>query len=122
MKILYVDDEAINLKLFVINLGKYYEIVTAEDGIDGLEKLAQHPDIAIAISDMRMPRMNGIQFVEQANKLRPDILYFILTGFEITLEIQDALNKKLILKYFKKPFNLKDLQKEIERIHGEAKN
>jgi len=63
---------------------------------------------------MRMPSMNGIQFIRKAKDKWPGIKYFILTGFEITPEIQSAINEKLIHKYFRKPYNLKEMPKEID--------
>jgi len=105
-KILYVDDEFINLQLFKINFDNKYEVFTAENGITGLEVLDNNPDIVVVISDMKMPLMNGIEFIKKAKEKYSHIRFYILTGFQITEEIQEALNSKLILKYFSKPFNL----------------
>lgn len=113
-KILYVDDEAINLQLFEINFRKKYNVLTAADGINGLEILDQHQDITIVVSDMRMPKMNGMEFIKQAKAKYPDKHYFILTGFEITEEIQNALQDGLILKYFRKPFNITEIDSAIQ--------
>ena len=104
-KILYVDDEFINLQLFKINFDNKYEVFTAENGITGLEVLDNNPDIIVVISDMKMPLMNGIEFIKKAKEKYSHIRFYILTGFQITEEIQEALNSKLILKYFSKPFN-----------------
>jgi two-component system, response regulator, stage 0 sporulation protein F len=112
--ILYVDDEPINLMLFEENFNQNYEIITAESGIDGLTKLHKYPDIKIVISDMKMPEMNGIEFIEQAKKEFPDIVFFIFTGYNLTDEIADALNKKIIQKYFCKPFDEIEIEKAIQ--------
>jgi two-component system, response regulator, stage 0 sporulation protein F len=112
-KILYVDDELINLQLFEINFRKKYEVLTVDNGMTGLEVLDKNPDILVVISDMKMPNMNGIEFIKQAKAKHPDIKFYILTGFEITEEIQEAINLKLILKYFRKPFNMKEIDTEI---------
>ena len=116
VNILYVDDEQINLELFSIVFKKKFNVVTAESGSEGLEKLKQNKDICIVISDMRMPGMNGIEFINSAKKKFKSVIYFILTGFEITEEIADALNQKLINKYFKKPFNSKEIEKTINEV------
>ncbi len=115
-KILYVDDEAINLMLFKINLQKKYEVLTAENGMNGLEVLSVDKDISIVFSDMRMPEMNGIEFISKAKELYPEINFYILTGFEITSEISKALDNGLIDKYFQKPFNMNLISLEIENI------
>ena len=113
--LLYVDDEPINLRIFALNFGKNYKIITAESGFEGLKVLQSTPEIKIAISDMRMPGMNGIEFIKLAKQEFPDIIFYILTGYEITEEIADALNEKLIHKYFRKPFNVREINEAIEK-------
>ena len=112
--LLYVDDEPINVMLFKANFKHHYHVITAESGFKGLENLQSHPEISIVVSDMKMPEMNGIQFITRAKKDFTNIKYFILSGYELTEEIIDALDKKLILKYFKKPFNMKEIEVAIE--------
>jgi response regulator RpfG family c-di-GMP phosphodiesterase len=115
MKILYIDDEAINVSLFNINFKRNYNVLAGYSGFEGLEILENHPDIKVIISDMKMPGMNGIQFVNKAKEKYPDKRFFILTGFEITAEIQEALDKKLVEQYFRKPFNMKEIEKAINK-------
>ncbi len=119
IKILYVDDETINLQLFKINFSDKYEVLTVESGKEGLDILEKNPETTIIISDMKMPNMNGIEFIKEAKRKYPEKKYFILTGFEITAEIQDALNSKLILKYFRKPFNINEIEKTILKAIGQ---
>jgi two-component system, response regulator, stage 0 sporulation protein F len=112
--ILYVDDEPINLMLFRAIFERKYTVLTAESGAKGLTLLSQNPGIAGVISDMRMPLMNGIEFIRLARKDFPDIFYFILTGYDITAEISSALNEKLIDRYFQKPFNHINMEESIK--------
>lgn len=119
VKILYIDDEPVNLMLFEINFSKDYTILTAESGFAGLEILAQNLDTLIIVSDMKMPRMNGIEFIKIAKEKYPDKRFYILTGYEITSEIQEALDSGLILKYFSKPFNIKEIDNEIRKSINE---
>jgi two-component system, response regulator, stage 0 sporulation protein F len=112
--ILYVDDEPINLMLFEENFNQNYMIITAESGIDGLNKLREYKNIKVVISDMKMPEMNGIEFIEQAKKEFPGMVFFIFTGYNLTDEIADALNKHLIQKYFCKPFDEYEIVKAIQ--------
>jgi response regulator RpfG family c-di-GMP phosphodiesterase len=114
VKILYVDDEAINLMLFQANLEKKYDILIAENAFSGLQLIAENSDIKIVVSDMKMPVMNGIEFILKARLLSSDIAYYILTGFEITDDIQEALNQGIIRRYFRKPFNIQEISREIE--------
>ncbi len=114
--LLYVDDEPMNVKLFQINFRKKYNVITAESGEEGLEKLKENPETSVVISDMKMPGMNGIEFIKLARQDFPDISYYILTGFDITEEIADALNERIIHKYFRKPFNMKEIELAITEV------
>ncbi|WP_296620757.1 response regulator, partial [Marivirga sp.] len=87
-----------------------YEVLTAYDGFRGLEVLDSNIDISIVISDMKMPGMNGIEFIKKARQKYPNKKYYILTGFEISKDINEALRNGLILEYFCKPF-------EIAKMH-----
>lgn len=113
--ILYVDDEIINLELFQANLESNYNVLLAEDGEQGLKILETQSDIRIVISDMRMPNMTGIEFISKAKALYPSISYYIFTGYDITTEIRDAINNGLIVKYFRKPFNINEIDLEIKK-------
>lgn len=114
-KILYVDDEPLNLLLLKANLSKQYEVLTAPDGLCGLEILKNNRDINVVLSDMKMPHMNGIEFIRQATDIAPENFYYIVTGFDINAEIQEALNRGLIRKYFSKPFNMDEIASEIRQ-------
>lgn len=117
--ILYVDDEPINLQLFEINFHDIFKVYTALSAKEGLEKLKEHPDICTVVSDMKMPVMNGLEFINVSKQARPDICYFILTGYEITDEIQEAITSKTIIKYFQKPFDLNEI---VDSIKAALKN
>jgi len=117
-KVLYVDDERLNLMLFAAHLEKRYKVLTANNGADGLLILKENSDIRVVVSDMKMPHMNGIEFIKKAMEIAPDAVFYILTGFEITQEIQQALDEGLIRKYFRKPFDIKEISVEIEKGLG----
>ncbi|MGE0077836.1 MAG: response regulator [Bacteroidales bacterium] len=111
--ILYVDDEPLNLKLFSINFRKSFNVLTALSGEEGLEKLKENSKVKVVISDMRMPGMNGLEFISQAKNEHPNIVFFILTGYDISTEISLALKEKLINRYFSKPFNIIEIEQSI---------
>ena len=115
INILYVDDEQLNLQLFLMLFEKKYNIITASSGDDGLNKLKKN-NVSIVISDMKMPGMNGIEFIKKARAEYKQIKYFILTGFEITNEISNALEQNLICSYFKKPFVPTELENKINEV------
>jgi YesN/AraC family two-component response regulator len=96
--LLYVDDEPLNLMLFEINFKKKFNVKTALSGESGLDILSSVPSIQVVITDMKMPGMSGIEFIKKAKEQFPEIVFFILTGYEITKEIIHALEEKLIYK------------------------
>lgn len=116
--ILYVDDEPTNLILFEANFENKYNIITAESGDEGLDKLEHNPLVEVVISDMKMPGMTGVEFIERAKECYPNVSYYILTGFSINDQIQKALDSNLIQRYFGKPFNVSEIDREIQRALG----
>ncbi len=115
IKILYVDDEELNLRVFYHSFKRKYTVLTAYSGEEALKKLEDDNDIQVVISDMKMPEMNGIEFIKLASQKFKDIVYFILTGFEITPEIKEALKNEMIFQYFKKPFNSEAIENSIQQ-------
>jgi two-component system, response regulator, stage 0 sporulation protein F len=116
LKLMYVDDEVMNLQLFELNFNKHYEVITAESGIGALKLLEKHLDTVIVISDMKMPLMTGLEFIKKAKEKYSTIKFYILTGYDITDEIIEALDSKLILKYFRKPFNFNEIDNELKSL------
>jgi two-component system, response regulator, stage 0 sporulation protein F len=112
--VLYVDDEPINLYLFERVLKrKNYHVITALSGYEALETLKKNDDIPVVVSDMRMPGMDGVEFIKQAKKYYPDKVFFILTGFDLTPEISNAMEENLIVKYMQKPFDQHEMDHSI---------
>jgi len=112
-KILYVDDEPTNLMLFEINLKNKYNVLTVENGMDGLQLLEDNSDIKVVISDMKMPKMNGIVFLEKVKEINPQMKCFILTGYGVTSEIEEAVKNRLIINCLSKPFEMNKIDLEI---------
>lgn len=118
--VLFVDDEPVNLMLFEANFGSQYNIFTAQDGNNGLDILSRNNCIELVFSDMKMPRMNGLQFIENAMHIAPQGHFYIMSGFDMTEEIQAAIDKGFVKRYFSKPLNFKEISSEIERVRSEG--
>ncbi|HEX7415719.1 MAG TPA: HD domain-containing phosphohydrolase [Smithellaceae bacterium] len=115
--ILIVDDEESILSAFKrILADEDYEIHTARNGLEGLNKLraAQKP-FSLIISDQRMPVMNGVQFFTQAKDIFPDAVRILLTGYADTEAIIDAINKGGVHLYFTKPWREEELLFHIKQ-------
>jgi len=111
--LLYVDDEPTNLLLFEHSFNKKFDILTAESGSEGLDLLKSNTNTRVVISDMRMPEMSGLEFIQKAKQEFPDLCYYILTGYEVSEEITKALNEKVIKNCFNKPFNRVEIENTI---------
>ena len=108
--VLFVDDEENILnsirRLFVEEPFDFYQ---ATSGDEGLKALEAHPEIGLIVSDQRMPGMSGVEFLEKAREVRPDVLRILLTGYSDIHAISDAINRSGVCRYLSKPWNDDDL-------------
>lgn len=103
--ILYVDDEHINLLLFGRLMNKHFEVLTASSGKDGLQKLEEHPEIKAVVTDLRMPEMNGLEFIKEARQNFQDCHYMILSGYEKNEDVKHAIAEGVVKEYIQKPYS-----------------
>lgn len=103
--ILYVDDEALNCFVFERCFRKYFEVVTVRCPLEGLSLLAERPEIRKVVTDYKMPRMNGLEFVESAQRQFEGKTFYMLSGFEPSELILEALHQGIIRQYFQKPLD-----------------
>ena len=109
--ILYVDDEETNLLLFRLSFENGREVLLANSPQEGLIKLSENKHRIFAVlSDMNMPGMNGVQFIDEARKELSNIPYFILSGYAYNDDIDVALKERKIKKFFTKPFNKSEIE------------
>ena len=113
--ILIVDDEINNLQLLKRTFRNKYKILTASNGLEGLETLKKNiDDVSLIVSDHKMPIMEGTKFLEEANIIAPDVIKILLTGFSDIEIITDAVNKCNLFQYILKPFNPDELQTVVK--------
>lgn len=101
--ILYVDDEVNNLKAFKATFRRDYKIFLAESADEGRDILLQQ-DIDIIITDQRMPKENGVDFLESIIPMHPDPMRILLTGYTDIQAVIDAINKGKVYHYLTKPW------------------
>ncbi|PLX90916.1 MAG: phosphohydrolase [Desulfuromonas sp.] len=132
LQLLCVDDEMSILRsLNRVLMDEDCEVLTANSGAEALEILAETTDLALIISDQRMPEMTGVEFLQQAKEIRPDAYRVMLTGYADINATMDAVNKGEIWRYITKPWDdeqlillvrdaLKhyNLQRENQRLQG----
>ena len=98
-KILIVDDDDLVLECFERMLGRKFHIETAVGPDAALEALQSHGPYAVLMSDLRMPRMSGVQLLEKAKELSPNTVGILITG---NIEI-DELKSGAVYKALEKP-------------------
>ncbi|HWS55477.1 MAG TPA: response regulator, partial [Pyrinomonadaceae bacterium] len=79
-KIMVVDDEPANLRLLERLFRRDYSVVAASSGEEALRLLEQH-DVALLVTDQRMPGMTGIELLKRTAPLRPHMVRIVLTGY-----------------------------------------
>jgi two-component system NtrC family sensor kinase len=112
-KILYVDDEVINLELLQLTFMNSFNVITATSAAEGLRLLKNHPEIRVIISDLKMPVMNGLDFVKVVKQSDQDKICMLLTGYMESEIMLEGFNKELIFRYIMKPWNKNDLERTI---------
>ena len=113
--ILIVDDRPANRELLVTLLGYAgHRVLEAADGEAGLKiARAAHPDLII--TDIVMPKMDGIELARRASELDPDLKIMFITGFAAVILNSDSAAPK-DARVLSKPFHLKDLVREVDRL------
>ncbi|HET6147281.1 MAG TPA: HD domain-containing phosphohydrolase [Polyangia bacterium] len=102
-RILCVDDEPAVLEGLALHLRRRYHLETATSGAEGLLVLRKDPGIAVVVSDMRMPGMDGAAFLTRARETTPDTVRMLLTGQADMDATIAAINQGGIFRFLTKP-------------------
>ncbi|RZM78951.1 response regulator [Leptolyngbya iicbica] len=114
-KMLVVDDEPDNLDLLYRTFRRDFNVLRAESGHQALEVLAEHGEVAVIISDQRMPEMKGTEFLSKTVPEFPDTVRIILTGFTDVEDLVDAINAGQVYRYITKPWNPDELKLVVDQ-------
>jgi response regulator RpfG family c-di-GMP phosphodiesterase len=102
-KILFVDDEPNVLQSIQRQLRNRFELATAEGGAEALRILKEEGPFAVIVTDMRMPRMNGVELLAQVKDLYPEMVRLMLTGNADQETAMEAVNTGQIFRFLNKP-------------------
>jgi len=102
-RVLCVDDEPMVLEGLTLHLRTRFELLTATSGAAGIERLKLDGPFAVVISDMRMPEMNGAEFLAHARQIAPDTVRMLLTGYADLDSAVAAVNQGQIFRFLSKP-------------------
>ena len=111
--VLCVDDESHILSSLRRSLRKEpYRLLTAGGGAEGLEILAENP-VQVVVSDQRMPRMCGTEFLAQVRQLYPDTVRIVLSGYAEADTIVASINRGEVYRFIAKPWEDEHLRSTI---------
>ena len=114
-QILVVDDEEAILETMTFTFEDDYEVHTSTDARRALELLDEREDVAVVLTDQRMPNMSGVEFLKEVWKRHPATVRMILTGFADMDAIIEAINDGHVYAYIAKPWepdHLKQVMKQ----------
>ncbi|WP_017318717.1 response regulator [Mastigocladopsis repens] len=114
-KILVVDDEQDNLDLLYRTFRRDFNVLRADSGMNALQVLAAEGEVAVIISDQRMPEMKGTEFLSKTVPQFPDTVRIILTGFTDIEDLVEAINAGQVYKYITKPWNPGELKAVVQQ-------
>lgn len=113
-RILFVDDEQALLNGIQRRLGTQYDIVIANGGEAGLAAMNAQGPFAVIVTDMRMPKMDGIEFIRAARAKSPETVFLMLTGNQDQATAIQALNEGHVFRFLTKPCQSADLQSTMD--------
>lgn len=113
-KILFVDDEVNALSSFkrLFFVDNDIDVYTAKNGPEAL-KILNYNEIDLVVSDMRMPQLNGNDFLQYLKDKYPNILRIMLTAYADVSTTVDAINKSEVFRFLTKPWNDEELKETI---------
>jgi DNA-binding NtrC family response regulator len=102
-KILFVDDDSNILDAYKRQLKRQFQVETALGAEEGLAAVKNHGPYAVVVSDLRMPGMDGNQFLSRVREIAPESIRMMLTGFADLKTAMDAINRGNIFRLLTKP-------------------
>ena len=120
MSVLYVEDETMVRETTARSLRRFFrDVALAENGEEGLRIFKElYPDLVI--TDINMPRMDGIEMIQGIRKLKADQPILVISAYDFSDLLKPFL-EKTVNGFIPKPFSLKHIEDFIEKLQrGEA--
>jgi response regulator RpfG family c-di-GMP phosphodiesterase len=115
LKLMVVDDEPDNLDLLYRTFRRDFFVYKATNALTALDILDKEGEMAVIISDQRMPEMSGTEFLSRTVERFPDTLRILLTGFTDVEDLVEAINSGQVFKYITKPWKPERLKEIVEQ-------
>jgi CheY-like chemotaxis protein len=108
------DDDGIRVLLEELLLDRGYNVVTAPNGAEGLDRIQREPRLSLLITDIRMPGIDGWELARRARKMRADLKVLYITGYPGEQHPGDAPPGPLL----RKPWRAGEFYNHIEQLIG----
>jgi serine phosphatase RsbU (regulator of sigma subunit)/CheY-like chemotaxis protein len=115
LKLMVVDDEPDNLDLLYRTFRREFRVFKADGALKALELLDKEGEMAVIISDQRMPLMNGTEFLSKTVERFPETIRILLTGYTDVEDLVEAINSGKVFKYITKPWNPENLKAVVQQ-------
>lgn len=112
-KVIIVDDDQLLLNTLERNLCTDFEVSTATGGEASLKQLAEQGPFAVAIVDMQMPDMDGIQTIQAMRAKQENLSFIMLTGNQDSATAIQAMNVGRVFRFLNKPSNVNEITQAI---------
>ncbi|MGB3509188.1 MAG: SpoIIE family protein phosphatase [Microcoleaceae cyanobacterium] len=115
LKLMVVDDELDNLDLLYRTFRRDFKVYKADSAFSAMNILEEAGEMALIISDQRMPDMNGTEFLGKTLETFPDTVRILLTGYTDVEDLVEAINSGKVFKYITKPWNPEELKVVVQQ-------
>ena len=113
--ILIVDDEPRVLDALEAILAAEFRVLRAGHGEEALARLAAEPEVAVIVTDHRMPGMTGVELLRRSQELTPDAIRIVLTAYTDVDNLMEAINTGRIYHFVPKPWDPNELLLVVRR-------
>ena len=114
MLIVVDDDEGVRVLLKELLLDRGYDVITAQDGGEGLAQIEHEPRLSLVITDIRMPGINGWELARRATEARAGLKVLYITGYPGEQAPDDAPPGPLL----RKPWRAEEFYRCVEQLVG----
>lgn len=112
-KILFVDDDKALLNTMERNLAFEFEVVTADGCEAALAEVEKQGPFSVAVVDMQMPQVNGIQTIEKLRERMPEAVFMMLTGNQDVGTAVQAINDGHVFRFITKPCEVNEIKRAL---------
>jgi CheY-like chemotaxis protein len=110
--VLVADDDPISRSLCVRAIHERCHVYQAETGYEALHLLAVREEIEVVLLDMRMPGLHGLEILSELERIRPDVLVIVLTGYAPDLPAE-LVGRGVVAKLISKPYGIGEIRAAV---------